>query len=191
MALLPMSCGVVCDDPCGCGPDFEVKDFSITSMESLTLIGDGQQVFPSNILPYDEVVKAIRVDEFQTVAMNESSHSRIPGVVFACSPRPAQSEENLADVKIINLIEVTLASGETLKVGDDISEYFGMNYYFSSGTEPITEFLENTLPIFKDDLFKLAWVNDPMEELSLQFTVRVILESGREISITDEVLNIR
>ena len=190
LSLLPISCDVICNDSCGCGPDFDVKDFSITSMESITLVSDGQQVSSADTYPFDEVVKGIRVDEFQTLAMSESYSQVIPGFALACSPRPSQSVENLADIKIINSAEVKLSSGEKLKIGDDISEYFGINYYFSEGTQPISDFLEDTLPIFSDDLLKLAWLNDPMGEISLKFTIQVILDSGREISLTDEVLNI-
>lgn len=192
VALIPLSCGVICNDSCGCGPTFEVKDFNITEMEALTLVDQGQQVSPSGTYPFDEVVKGIRIKSFQTIAVTEPrSTTGIPGVAYACSPPPPQSASNLADVKIINLKEVILPSGESLKVGDDISSYFGMNYYFEEGTRPIPEFLEGTLELFADDFFKLAWVQDPVSELNLVFTIRVQLESGLEFSLTDEILNIR
>lgn len=192
LALLPISCGIICNNPCGCGADNEAKDFSIKSFETLTLIGNNaEQVNPSDSYPFDEVVKGIRIDEFQLLASVENSSKGMPGIVFACSPRPIQSAENLKKIQIINLKELTLSSGEILKMGDDISDFFEMNYYFSLGSQPIEEFLEGTLPMYADELYKLAWINDPIDELSLQFTIRLILESGREFSLEDEVLNIR
>lgn len=192
LALLPISCGIICNDPCGCGDDIEVKDFSIESFEALTMeVNNGQQVSALETYPFDEIVKVLRIDEFQILASVENSSSGIPGFAFACSPRPIQSAENLEGIQIINLKEVTLSSGEILKVGDEISNFFEMNYYFSSGSQPIEEFLEGTLPMYADELFKLAWIYDPIDELSLQFTICLILESGREFSLENEVLNIR
>lgn len=191
VAILPISCGVDCNNPCGCSPDFEIKDFNITEMEALTLLRDGQQVSPAGTYPYDVVVKGLRIKTFQTVAFSEKSISNgIPGIAYACSPLPPKSADNLFDVKVINLQEVTLDSGVRLKIGDDISAYFGMNYYFSEGTESIEEFLEGTLTMFSDDLYKLAWLEKPAKELNLRFTIRVQLESGREIALTDQELNV-
>jgi len=191
MGLLPISCGIICNDPCGCGPEFEVKDFKITEMEALTLVGDGQQVSPNGLYDYDLVVKGIRIKSFQTVAQAGFTNSSIPGLAYACSPRIPQSVENLSDIKIINLQEFVAPDGKTYGTGDDLSHFFGMNYYFEEGTDSIKDFLDGTLELYPDDLFKLAWLVEPKEELNLKFTIRVQLENGLEFALTDEGLNIR
>ncbi|MHA7128264.1 hypothetical protein [Algoriphagus namhaensis] len=191
MALLPLSCGITCNDPCGCGPSFEVKDFRITDMEALTLVGQGQQVTPSGTYPYDQVVKGIRIKSFQTVAEASTPKSYgIPGLAYACSPETPKSVEKMTNVQLISLRAMTLPNGKQIKIGDDLSEYFEMNYYFTEGTLPISEFLEGGLTMFSDDLYKLAWTLAPTEELKLTFTIRVQLESGREFLLTDQVLNV-
>ncbi len=191
LGLLPISCGVDCNNPCGCGPQFEVKDFTIIEMEALTLVANGQRVSPQNVFDYNLVVKAVRIKDFQTVATNDTSGSSIPGVAFACSLPLPQSIDNLADVKITNLQEFVGPDGKTYVTGDDLGHFFGMNYYFEEGSEPIEEFLDGTLELYQDDLFKLEWLVAPQEELNLKFTIRVQLESGREFPLTDEILNIR
>ncbi len=190
LGLLPISCGVVCNDSCGCQPDFEVLDFNITEMEALTLVANGQQVSPEGTFPYNQVVKAIRIKDFQTVSAAIEVGPTIPGVAYACSPIPPKSTENLVNIQIINLKEFTAPNGQIYTTGDDISDFFGMNYYFEEGVEPIGEFLSNGLEMYADELYKLAWLEEPREELNLVFTIRVQLESGREFSLTDEMLNL-
>lgn len=94
-------------------------------------------------------------------------------------------------VQIINTREVILGNGEVIKVGQDISNYFQMNYFFNNTTRSIDQFLENGLTVFRDDLFKLVWNKDPGKVIELEFSLRIMMEGGLEFNLANEILSIR
>lgn len=192
LAILPMSCTNFCNDSCGCGPVFDIKDFRILSFETLSLTTDGQQVSPSTVLPYSTITKSFRIKETQTIAYFESNPSYFTfGTAMACSPPLPKSAEKMIGIQIINTREVILGNGEVIKVGQDISNYFQMNYFFNNTTRSIDQFLENGLTVFRDDLFKLVWNKDPGKEIELEFSLRIMMEGGLEFNLPNEILSIR
>ncbi|MBY5950372.1 hypothetical protein OU792_11505 [Algoriphagus sp. NF] len=191
LAMLPIACSEFCNNPCGCGPVFEVIDFRVQSFETLSLTTEGQQVSPSTSLPYDFITKSFRIKETQNVSYFEESNNSIPGVAFACSPPSPQSQEKMIGIQIINSKEVEFADGEIFKVGQDISDFFEVNYFFVEQTRPIPEFLENGLTLFREDLFKLVFTKNPGKEVQLEFSMRIMLEGGLEFNLQNEILSIR
>ncbi len=190
LALLPVSCGFLCNDTCGCGPQFEVKDFNILSFETLTLTKAGQRVNPSTPLPYQEVFKAFRILETRTIAFSDSG-SGIPGIAYACDPQPPKSAEQMKGIQILNTKEVTLGDGNQLKVGDDITSYFEINYFFSESTVPIDAFFIAPVQVYREDLFKLGFKKNPGKEIELEFSLRIFFTGGKEFNLNNEILAIR
>lgn len=192
IALLPISCGILCNDPCGCSPQFEVKDFNILSFETLSLTKSGQRVDPNTPLPYDQIFKSFRVLDIQTLSYSEKSEtSSMLGLAFACSPITPKSVQMMTDVRLINLKEVTLGDGTVLQLGQDITEFFEVNYFFEDKTLPFNSFFKKPLTIYQDDLFKLGWIQDPKKEIILEFNIRIFMTGGMEFNLNNEILSIR
>lgn len=189
--MLPIACSEFCNNPCGCGPVFEVIDFRIQSFETLSLTTEGQQVSPSTSLPYDFITKSFRIKETQNVAYFKERTSSTPGLALACSPIPPQSQEKMIGIQIINSKEVEFADGEIFQMGQDISDFFEVNYFFVEQTRPIPEFFGNGLTLFREDLFKLVFTKNPGKEVQLEFSIRIMLEDGLEFDLQHEILSIR
>jgi hypothetical protein len=192
IALLPLSCGITCNDPCGCEPQFEVKDFNILSFETLSLTKLGQRVNPTTPLPYDQIFKAFRILETQTISSIENNTTNgIPGVAFACSPVTPKSAQQMTGIQLLNSKEVTLGDGTVLKVGQDITEFFEVNYFFVEKTVPFESFFKQPVTVYREDLFKLGWKQDPKKEVILEFSIRIFMTNGKEFNLNNEVLSIR
>lgn len=192
LGFLPLGCEVFCNDSCGCGPRYEIKDFRITAFETLTLAEDGQRIDPSTVLPYSQTTKSFRISQFETIALipNEGSFS-LPGVAWACSPLPPKSIERMTNITLINKKEQVLADGTILQVGDQLNSLVEINYFFASQTQPISDFLEGGLTLYSDDLFKLVWQKDPGKEMVIGFDLHLELENGQGFVLPNEILSIR
>ncbi|MDF2158222.1 hypothetical protein [Algoriphagus sp. CAU 1675] len=190
LGLLPIGCGEPCNHPCGCSPSFEVKDFWIRSFETLSLTTEGQQVSPTTTLPYSSITKSFRIKEIETIALEKSASQNLPGFAFACSPPSPKSADRLVDVMIYNSKEVSFENGTVLKVGQELSEFFLIGNFFSAQSQTIEDFLSQPRDIYMEDLFKLTWNLDPGKEVQLQFSLRIILENGKEFILNEELLSI-
>lgn len=191
LALLPISCDLVCNDSCGCGSQTEAKDFKIISFEMFTVNLNGEELSQDLTQPYNQVLKTFKIKEIEMLSYIESSNLGIPGVALACSPLPPKSQEKLEGLKIFNTKEVTLGDGTVLKAGDILNDFFEINYYFISDSAPIEEFFSENRIIYLDDYFKLSFIKDPKMEIVIEFSMQLIFENGREISINGEKLNIQ
>lgn len=192
LAILPISCGIVCNDSCGCGPQFEVKDFNILSFETLSLTKAGQRVNPTTPLPYDQIFKVFRTLETQTLSSFEKNNpTGIPGVAFACSPLTPKSAQMMTGIQLLNSKEQILNDGTVLKIGQDITEYFEINYFFEEKILPLESFFKQPLPVYREDLFKLGWKQAPNKEIILEFSIRIIMTDGKEFNLNNEILSIR
>ncbi|MFC3414138.1 hypothetical protein [Algoriphagus hitonicola] len=191
LGILPMGCEVFCNDSCGCGPQFEVKDFRITAFETLTLAADGQRIDPSTVLPFAQTTKSFRIAQFETIALARNSEPSFPGIAMACSPIPPKSIERMTNLILINKKEQVLGDGTILQIGDQLNPYVEINYFFASQTSPISDFLEGGLTLFSDDLFKLVWQKDPGKEMVIEFDLQIELEGGRAFVLPNEILSIR
>lgn len=193
LALIPMSCGILCEDSCGCSPSFPQQEMIIRSMEVLTIAGDGQRISPTNSQPYNQVVKAFRVKEFDLVTLSQAHFGSQAsfGSVLACSPLPILSKEDLKQLQITNLQEVTLGDGTVLRVGEDITAYFGMNYFFAQSLESVPQFLGQGKPFLQDDFFKIGFTKDPGRPVVLEFNLRIALENGREFVFNNQIHSIQ
>jgi hypothetical protein len=192
MAILPISCGVVCNDVCECEPRFDVQNFKILSFETLSLTKSGQRVNPITPLPYSEIFKSFRILDVQTISLKEPENTvSFPGIVYACSPVSPKSVDLLRGIQILNAKEVTLGDGTVLKVGDDITKYFGFNNFFSENITAKEVFFKAPIEVYRDDLFKLGWKQNPQREVILEFSLRILFTNGREFNLNNEVLAIR
>lgn len=192
ITLIPIGCGVICSDPCGCGPRFEVKDFTILSFETLSLTKAGQRVNPGTPLPYRDIFKAFRILDTQTLSYNnENNDLGSLGVAYACSPESPKSKDLMTGIQILNSKEVILGDGRILEVGDDITDFFEINYFFTENTSPFEVFFKAPLEVYRDDLFKLGWKENPGKEVVLEFSVRIFFTNNKEFNLNNEVLAIR
>lgn len=190
LALLPMSCGVFCNDSCGCGASFPEQFFRIRSFELFTSAFDGQRIFPDDSQPWDQYYKGFRVDQFDLISDIPARKSAL-GVALACDPAPPKSEKKLNAIRIINLKEESIGNGMILEVGQDITDLFGMNFFFSQGLEPIQDFISTGRELYLDQLFKLGFKNDPGRDLTLSLSISFILEDGTEFTFLNEPFTIQ
>jgi hypothetical protein len=190
MAMLPISCGLVCTDSCGCGPQPVASDFRILSFNMMTLDSNGTEISSETFLPFDQVRKVFGVDNFEMLATSESTFSGFPGFAFACSPLPPKSIESLIDLKIYNTKEVEFEDGTIFKVGDILNDYFEMSTYFSSDAKSISDFLMDGHQLFLDELIQLFFTKNPQKQMVINFNMEFTLETGRKLSLNDQTLSI-
>ncbi len=193
LAIMPMSCGVVCLDTCGCNPSFPQQKLLIRSFEVLTIAGNGQRIQPTLTQPFDQVFKAFRIKDFELISF-ENSNLFEPwslGTAFACSPPPIYAEEKLVQVQIFNLKEVTLGDGTSIALGEDISPYFGINDFFAQGLVPVNQFLSGGRTLILEDFFKLGFIKNPGKEISLELSIRLLMDNGEEFILGNQILSIR
>lgn len=189
LALVPMSCGLLCQDSCACGPTFPPQTFRIRSFELITLGFDGQQIFPDKILPWDQYYKGLVIKDFDFISSIVTRTSSF-GMAVACSPVPPINEKKVIDLKIINLVENTLQDGRVLNVGDDISDLFGVNDFFTSDLEPIDTYFSGGLPLFLDQKLKVGFLQNPGKELILSIKITLVLEGGTAFTFDQEPFTI-
>jgi len=192
LALIP-SCGIFCNDSCGCSPDFPEQSARIKSFEILTFSTGNQQVPPSLAQPYDQIVKAFRIKDFDLLSLQERENYLGSGfgLALACSPPPIYSEKKLVDVKIINLKEVQLANGSIWETGQNISSQFVMTNFFSTDFQEISAFIGEGYNLTLDEFFKIRLNKDPGKDLNLELNFSLVLEGGQEFIIPMELWNIK
>jgi hypothetical protein len=193
LALLPMSCGIFCEDLCGCGPGTPPGNLIIKSMELLTLDANRQQVDPLDTFPFDQVSKSLQVKEFEIQGISEFSSFGYSsfGTAFACSPLPIYSKDEITSLQLINRKEIRLGGGTLLKDLEDISTYFGMGNFYTGKLLPIKEFLGSGKAVSLEESFRLGFVTSPGQAIQLEFDLLVKFQSGKELTIPNQVLSIR
>lgn len=193
LALVPGGCGILCNNPCGCNPTFPEQSARIRSFELLTFSTGGQQINPTLNQPYDQVVKAFRIKEFDLISSEErpSGFSWNLGTAYACSPPPITVDKKLIGLSIINQEEVILGDGTRWEVGQDLSDSFGINSFFNSTLVPIDEFIGDGLTLILEDFFKVGLKKDPGKNLDLKLSFNLVLENGETFQISNEILSVR
>lgn len=192
LALIPMSCGIFCQDSCGCGPSAPPQDLIIKSMQLLTLGPMGQTVNPLDTLSYNQVFKSLEVKEFEIKLLSENfSPGPSFGLAYACSPLPVYSRDEIIDIRIRNKTALTLADGTTLNPRQDISSYFGMAFFYTDKLATIQEFIGTGRYFFWGENFKLGFKQSPGKALKLEFDVEVSFKSGKAFLLENQVLSIR
>jgi hypothetical protein len=97
----------------------------------------------------------------------------------------------MTGIQLLNSKELTLGDGTVLKVGQDISEFFEINYFFEEKTLSFESFFKEPITIYQEDLFKLGWKQDPKKEIILEFSLRIFMTGGKEFNLNNEILSIR
>ncbi|MBN3519646.1 hypothetical protein JYB62_06480 [Algoriphagus lutimaris] len=192
LALLPISCDVVCNNPCGCGPAPQVRNFNIISFSSASYNLNGIKVSNELFLPYNEVYKSIKVEDFEFVSQAEpDSKGNFPGLAFACSPVPPKSTNSLLYLEIYNSNEVTLGDGTVLKVGEVLNDYFEISSDFTTSPKSIADFFTEKQEIYSFEPFKLYFIKNPEKEIVITFSVRFFLENQVEKVLNEVILSIK
>ncbi|TDQ19341.1 hypothetical protein DFQ04_1162 [Algoriphagus boseongensis] len=191
LAIIP-GCEIFCTDSCGCGPTTPPKSVEIRSFEVLTLSSDNKEVNPSETKPFDQVVKAFRINEFNLVSElpGELGFHWGLGTALACSPAPLSSKEKLIDLQVINTKEVQLGDGTTLQAGQDITELFGFKNFFQSQLISLSEFLKEPQFLYLGEFITTGFMMDPGKNIDLELDFILKLEKGKEFLIPKEVLKI-
>ena len=192
LALIPMSCGIFCQDSCGCGPSAPAQNLIIKSMQLRTVALMDQTVNPLDTLPYNRVFKSLEVKEFEIKLISENlSPSPSFGLAYACSPLPVYSRDEIIGINILNKTSVTLADGTTINPQQDISSYFGMAFFYNDRLTTIQEFIGTGRYFFFGENFKIGFIQSPEKALKLEFDVEVIFKSGKAFRLENQVLSIR
>ncbi len=192
LALIPMSCGIFCQDSCGCGPLPPAQNLIIKSMQLLTVDPSGQTINPLDTLPYNRVFKSLEIKDFEIKLISENfSPSTSFGLAYACSPLPVYSRDEIIGIKILNKTSVTLADGTTISPQQDISSYFGMAFFYTDKLATIQEFIGTGRYFFLGENFKLGFKQSPGKALKLEFDVEVTFKSGKSFILENQVLSIR
>lgn len=193
LALIPMSCGLFCQDSCGCGPGTPPQELIIKSMQLNTLNLIGQPVNPLDTLCSREVFKALQVKDFEikTIADTYSAPSFTFGTAFACSPLPAYSRDEIATIKVINKKQLAVGDGLMWNESEDITAFFGMGYFFTGKLFPIEEFIGNGKSVYLGEFYVLGFNLSPTHPIKLEFDVLVRFKSNKEFLIENQVLSIR
>lgn len=189
LALLPMSCGLVCLDSCGCGPSGKPVQLIIRSFSVSTVDGTGKAIEPKSPRPYTDIFKLLKVDrvDFFSQSIPKSSPSAF-GTALACSPVPASSVNSLQLIQVINQKEFTLGNGTRFATGENLTPLFGINYLFATKLLPIPEFLGLGQKLTTENDFKIGLLQDPAKELTLEFSIRLVFDDGQEFLLADQLL---
>ncbi len=192
-AFLPMSCGLFCNDSCGCGPVPSPQEFRIKSFATRTVNEANVEVSSIESRPYTQTFIRFGIDEveFQTQSQVQSPESGSLGFAFACSPLPPMSENVLYLIQIINEKEFTDSNGTLYQIGENITSLFGMSHLFAPGLSTIQNFTNPGKILTFEDQFKIGLLEDPQKELNLKFSIRIRFDDAQEFLLTDQILNVR
>lgn len=191
LALLPMSCGLLCRDSCGCGPNTQLTQLIIRSFAMSTVDGMGKEVIATIPRPFDDQFKTLRVDQvdFFTGYLHKTNSASL-GTDLACSPVPPLSVNPLQEIQIINEQEFTLSNGTRYLSGENITSLFGMNYLFAARLLPISGFSGIGQKLSAEEIFKIGVLQNPSQELRLEFTIRLVFDGGQEFLLADQLLTV-
>lgn len=192
-SLLPMSCGLLCRDSCGCGPSPKAQEMRIKTFSLETVDDRGAKIADSQVKSYNQIFRTLRIDEVEYLSENQdiNSPSFSFGTAFACDPAPPTTENTLYLIQIINEREFTSSDGIQFMIGEDISSLFGMNHFYTAGLTTIDNFVAPGLKLYRDESFKIGVLENPGKDLLLKFTIRLVFDDAQEFLLTDQVLNIR
>lgn len=193
LALLPMSCGLFCNDSCGCGPIAKPRKFVIESFVTKTVDSSGIEIPETQSRNFDQIFISVEIEDvkYTSEAKIEGSSPRSQGLAFACSPAPNTSINELQLIEIINEREFTLADGTEYENGENLTTLFGISPVFSTNKVPIEEFTRLGSKLAFDDFFKVGLFQNPEMELNLEFTIRLVFDDAQEFLLTDQKLNVR
>jgi hypothetical protein len=192
-AFLPMSCGLLCWDSCGCGPSPEKQEIRIKSFLTMPVDQSNTEIPVTETRPFDQSFIRLRIDEVEVKAQSsfEQKPSWTMGTAFACSPAPPVSQNTLYLIQIISEKEFITHDGTQYAIGDNISLLFGMSYFFAQELTTLQNFIAPGLRLTYDDFFKIGLLEDPEKELNLKFTIRLRFDDAQEFLLTDQILNIQ
>lgn len=193
LALLPMSCGLFCNDSCGCGPVTRPREFVIESFATNTVDDLGNVIPENQSRNYNQIFKSVEIRDirFTSEAQVEESNPTSMGLAFACSPAPDASINELQLIEIINEVEFTLVDGTEYAIGENLSSLFGISEVYRTNLIPIEEFPQFGAKLYLDDFFKIGLFQNPEKEINLKFTIRLRFNDGQEFLLTDQTLNIQ
>jgi len=192
LAVIPMSCGLFCQDSCGCGPITPPQNLLIKSMQLNTVDALGQAVDPMESYPYDKVFKSLEIKDFEIKVVSELiGPSTTFGMAYACSPLPISSKDEIVGIQIKNKKEETLGNGIVLSPEEDISSYFGITFFYSKNLVQIQEFVGTGRTFVFGENFKLGFLQAPGKTIRLEFDLEVSFKSGVKFLLANQVLTLR
>jgi hypothetical protein len=192
-AFLPISCGLLCRDSCGCGPSPKLQEIRVNSFLVSTVDNAGTEMSDSVAKAFDQVFKSIRIDdaEFLSEFQNNPTTFSSFGTAFACSPVPPKTVNALNLIQIISEKEFTTSVGIQYSEGEIISSLFGVNYFYGAELTALEDFVEGGLELFQYEDLKVGILVDPKKELNLKFTIRLVFDDAQEFQLPNQILNIQ
>ncbi len=193
LAMLPMSCGLLCRDSCGCKPLPKPREFRIQSFTTRTIDVAGREIPEDQIRNYAQIFKSLEIKDIEyTAKVRIEEHDPwYFGLAFACDPIPNSSKNELIKIEIINEREFTLADGREYIVGENMTSLFGTNRVFNTSIVPIGDFTGLGRKLTFDDFLKIGLFENPGRELQFEFTIRLVFDDGQEFLIPNQILNVQ
>jgi hypothetical protein len=193
LAMLPMSCGLFCNDSCGCGPVTKPREFVIESFATKTVDELGNNIPETQSRNYNQIFKSVEISDrkFTSKAKVEGSMPLSLGLAFACSPAPDTSTNELQLIEIINEVGFTVGDGTEYEVGENLNSLFGISEVFRTNLVPIEEYPQFGAKLTLDDFFKIGLFQNPGKELQLEFTIRIVFDDAQQFLLTNQTLNVR
>jgi len=185
---IPVSCNLFC--PCGNCDDGPAKKIEIVSWQMQTISNENLEVDPTNTYLYDQVYKALYIDQRNLVLNKEVSNGSPYSTVYACDPAPMQSIQTFASIQFKSITETTYSNAaDIIKAGDDITERFVMTFLVDTNVKPFHEFI-NSLVIYDQDKYKFRLKEKPFQETNLAFDVIITLSDGKVFELKNEQLTV-
>jgi hypothetical protein len=185
---IPVSCNFIC--PCGSCDSGPAKKIDIVSWQMQTVSDKYLGVDPDNPHLYDQVYKALNIDQ-RNLVFNEKSLGGSPfNSAYACSPAPLESIQTFANIQVKSVLETAyLNAADIIHAGDDITDRFVMTFLFDMNFIPVPEFI-NSLIIYDQDKYQFRLKEKPFQETNLKFDVLITMSDGKVFEFKNELLTV-
>lgn len=193
IGVIPMSCDLFCQNPCGCGPMSPSREFSIKDLAIGDLVIGTSAFNPELFYAIDQYYKVIEITGFEYSTEFQETKISFPLInsVYACSPAPQTSIQKLTDLKIINKKETTLSNNNLILEDQEITDRFLISNYPTTTGQTITMFFENEQVMYMGEPFYLRLNETISNETELNFDIQIKLSDGQEFNFEDEVMKIK
>lgn len=192
IGAFPVSCDLICWNPCGCGEYTPAKDFQIKEFQIINFI-QGQVYNPEVYYNKDEFFKVLDIKEYEFLTQSESKNigaGLIQGV-YACDPLGSKSTEILSEILVINKKEWISSESEIFPIGSDISSLFTISNYPNLAEESILDYLESEKNFYLGDALYFRWNSALEEEIELVFDIEIKMSDGTSFNFQEEKMRLQ
>jgi hypothetical protein len=194
LGIIPTSCGIFCNDSCGCKPLPPVKDFSIRNFGTENIVLNIDSFNPESFYDREKTFKVVKIVDFEFISENNTEKEGF-GIIsgaYACSPNPSFSVQLISGLKIINRQETTISEADILAVNQDISERFLVTDFPQFEGKTISQYLIEGKKLELGESLLIQWKDDLLGgTLELLFDIEIKLSDGQEFVLENESMRIK